>query len=208
VTSDARSFGSIAVSAALAALPIGWTVWHRGRRRRREREGALDGVLLLAALLCSAIALTLAVVALLRLRREARERAEWPTVTAIVDRCTVASSQSGGRSGGLSHELSCVVRFRVGERVLERTVSAGYPARRSAYDRWIAQHPPGTTIRLRHGPTDPTVVTGLSQLVPSTTTGAAAAARALAFAAAGCILFVGSRLAARRRGSHLPPPGS
>ena len=200
MTGDEATIARLAAAVALAAAPLAWTVAHRGARRRRERGGLADGVLLLGALLLAAMALVLAAVAGARLPRERRERATWPTVAAVVERCAVATTRSAGRLGGPVHELACTVRYRAGGRELAREVTVGHPERREAYDAWIARHPPGATIPLRHAPDDPAALAGLAELVPATTTAAAAAGRSLAFALVGAALLLASRLVARYRG--------
>ena len=207
MTGDAATLARLAAAVALAAAPFAWTARHRGARRHRDRERLLDGVLLLGALLLAAMALVLAAVAATRVVRERRERATWPAVAATVDRCVVSMGRSAGRDGGVVFALGCAVRYRVADHEYARTVTAGYLARRDAYDAWVERHPPGTAIALRHDPVEPGHVAGLEDLASATTSASGAAASSLTFALVGCVLLLASRLAARYRGGRAPPPG-
>lgn len=184
---------------ALAALPVGWVVRHRGTRRDRAGEGKVDGILMLGALVLAAFALVLAVVAVVRERREAQVAAGWRPITARLERCAVAERRGGGRGGARAYELACTARVTVAGQPTVRTVSAGFPPRRAAYDAWVAAHPPGSAIRLWQDPRDPTALVGLAQLASGTTTAAAASTRALTFAVVSAALFGTARLVARRR---------
>ena len=205
MTGDAATLARLAAAVAFAAVPLAWTVRHRGARRRRDGERLLDGVLLLGALLLAAMALVLAAVAAARLLREGRERATWPAVAATVDGCRVSTGRSGGRAGGVAFLLDCAVRYRVDDREYARSVTAGYPPRRDAYDAWMERHPRGTVVALRRDPADPGRVVGLEDLVPATTSASGAAASSLTFALVGCVLLLASRLAARYRGGSAAP---
>ena len=196
---DDGTLARVAASAVLAALPLVWLLRHRGARRDRAGEGKLDGLLLLGALVLAVFALFMAGTSLVRRPREARIAAEWQAVEATVGSCTVTERRTSGRTGGRSQELSCTVRLAAADGAVERTLTAGYPSRRSTYDRWIAAHPAGSTITLLRDPRAPATVVGLDLIAPSTTTARAAADQALRFAAVAAALFALSRLVVARR---------
>ena len=188
----------LAVGVVLALVPLVWVVQHRGRRRR-ELEGRADGILLLGALLGSAFAIFMATTGVVRAVREARREDDWEPVDVRLERCAVGEHRAGGRGGGTVHELSCAVRYTVHGRSLERTLTAGYPSRPSAYDGWLRDHPAGSSLSLRHDPRDPGVLDGLSTVAPATTTARSAAGQSRTFAVVALVLFLASRAVARRR---------
>jgi hypothetical protein len=184
----------------LALVPLAWIVHHRGRRRV-AREGKLDGILLLASLVCTLIALVSAGVSGSRAVAERRRYASSRDVETTVQACHVVAQRTGGRDAVRSHELRCEVTYPRQGRTTRATVLAGYPTRRGAYDAWIAAHPPGSTLTLRQSIAGDAAPWGLERLVPSTTTASDAARRALLLGLSACVLLVASRIAARRQPS-------
>jgi hypothetical protein len=183
--------------ALLAATPLAWVVRHRGRRREHQ-EGKVDGALLLGALVCALIALVMSAVAATRSVKERRAYAASRPIETTVDACTVSAQRVGGRDAVRSHELRCELVFLRDSQPVRTTVWAGYPRHRAAYDEWVGQHPPGSTLLLRQSLGADRAIWGLERLVPATTTSSHAQRTALGFAVAGCLLLTLSRLAASR----------
>ena len=179
-----------------AAIP--WTgVVRRSRASARKASGGTwDGLLLLASLVLSLFSASLLVTAAVRLRRETAALQTSLTVTAQIERCGVATARTGGRTPDPAHELTCALRSGTGDDSVRDTVTAGYPASAAGYERWMDEHPPGTTIQLRRNAGSLALI-GFEALVPSTRTAHHAASRALTFATAAALLFGLSRLLAR-----------
>jgi hypothetical protein len=184
----------------LACAPVLWMVRRHGPNRPR-REGKFDGVLLLASLVCSGIALTLVWVSLARASVERRRTSESRPLVTTVEGCWITDQRSGGRDAARSYELRCDVTYpdaAAAGGVRRSTVRAGYPGSRDSYDQWIAAHPPGSTLALRQLQGSG-ALWGFDHVIDSTTTSAAhAERRALAFAMAAAVLLLCSRAVAAR----------
>jgi hypothetical protein len=201
---DSRSVNAVQhlLSIALALPPLVWVVRH-ARTRDRAREGARDGFLLLASLLCALAALTFTGVAVAREARARREAAASPAIPVQIVACGVSTQRTGGRNSSRSHELWCDVAYPAGAPTQRTTVRSGYPARRAGLDAWIASHPAGSVIHLRQPHDAGTPLTGFSELVPTTTTARHASQTSLVAGLLGCLLLVLSRweAAVRRSGA-------
>jgi hypothetical protein len=189
---------SLLLSATLAVVPLLWVVQH-ARRRRREREGAADGILLLASLLCALAALATTGVAVARESRARRESIASRPIAVVIDACGVTEQRTGGRGGTRSHEIWCDVSYPADAPARRTTVRAGYPTSRAGFDAWIASHPPGSTIRLRQPDRAYARLEGLAELVPATTTARHATRMASTIALLGCALLALSRWVVFRR---------
>ena len=185
-------------TAVLALVPVAWMVRHRGARRPAG-EGKLDGALLLGALVCSGIAITLMVVAIGRAFGERNAIAGSSPLPTTVAWCGVGEQRTGGRDGARTFELRCDLTYGRGVGKETVTVRAGYLSSRESYEKWTAAHPPGSPLVLRRGRGGDTTLLGFDQLVPSTTTAAHSRRQALLFALVASAFLVLSRAAARFR---------
>jgi hypothetical protein len=184
--------------AALAVVPLLWVAKH-ARTRRREHEGLLDGLLLLASLLCALAALTTTGVAVAREARARREAIASRPIAVVIDACGVTEQRTGGRRGTRSHEIWCDVSNPADAPARRATVRAGFPTSRTGFDAWIASHPPGSTIRLRQPDRAGAALEGLAELVPATTTARHASRMASTIGLLGCALLALSRWVVSRR---------
>jgi hypothetical protein len=116
----------------------------------------LIGLSALFAGMCSLFALIVTAGEALRELTQAR----WPEVTATIERCSIdLQYYDGPNSDDPTWWLECKIGFRAGtDQILARIYSGhrsnpsqGYP---ELMNRWVNDHPPGSTIVVRYNPTD------------------------------------------------------
>ena len=194
---------TLLLSTLFLAIPFTWLVRHRGARRDRAHEGTVDGLTALAGYLVCLLAIALAVAALFLARRESRIRASWTPLSATIDHCDVREQRATRSS--ITYSAHCALLAPGPEARVEREASVRAPRSRLAVERWIAQHPPGSTVSLYSNPANPAMLWGLGIDSPvATSTARTASQSSVAMAMAGCAVFFISRIIVAARRARSP----
>lgn len=93
-----------------------------------------------------------------------RLQAQWPQVTASVDRCAMLKTSAGRKR----FYIDCRLSYAVGTEQNTATVYSiwVYPSTNGPLAEWVDEHPQGTPILVRYDPADHTKVIQIAPLMP------------------------------------------
>jgi len=99
--------------------------------------------------------------------------ASWPELTARVEQCGLKQTSTGRRNG---YYIRCRLSYSVGD---DRTVATIYsrnvpsrdvwqypPNQIEPFEKWVAEHPPGTPMEMRYDPAKHTKIVLMADYMP------------------------------------------